>query len=214
MAIILNGTTGITTPDITSAGSLNIDASAPDNSLVVNSAGNVGIGTITFVADPGILTLSKGITFPATQVASADANTLDDYEEGTFTPSLTADAGSGVTYVHQSGRYTKIGNVVHIAYVLGLTSKGTITGTIYLEGLPFIVENVYSGSAEPWALGVSYVAGLSTSVVNISGWCNNASTFIQLRKQTAAATSFGSSYLGASDISDSFGIQCSATYRV
>ena len=45
MAISLNGTTGITTPDITSAGSLNIDASAPDNSLVVNSAGNVGIGT-------------------------------------------------------------------------------------------------------------------------------------------------------------------------
>jgi hypothetical protein len=45
MSITLNGTTGITTPDITSAGSLNIDASAPDNSLVVNSAGNVGIGT-------------------------------------------------------------------------------------------------------------------------------------------------------------------------
>ena len=45
MTIILNGTTGITTPDITSSGSLNIDASAPDNSLVVNSSGNVGIGT-------------------------------------------------------------------------------------------------------------------------------------------------------------------------
>jgi hypothetical protein len=45
MAITLDGTTGITTPDITSSGSLNIDASAPDNSLVVNSSGNVGIGT-------------------------------------------------------------------------------------------------------------------------------------------------------------------------
>jgi len=45
MSIILNGTTGITTPDITSSGSLNIDASAPDDSLVVNSSGNVGIGT-------------------------------------------------------------------------------------------------------------------------------------------------------------------------
>ena len=44
MSITLNGTTGITTPDITSSGSLNIDASAPDNSLVVTSAGNVGIG--------------------------------------------------------------------------------------------------------------------------------------------------------------------------
>ena len=45
MTITLNGTTGITTPDITSSGSLNIDASAPDNSLVVTSSGNVGIGT-------------------------------------------------------------------------------------------------------------------------------------------------------------------------
>jgi|GEM_PF-2390496 len=48
MAITLNGTTGITTPDITSdsyTGPLNVSASAPDNSLVVDSAGNVGIGT-------------------------------------------------------------------------------------------------------------------------------------------------------------------------
>ena len=45
MTIILNGTTGITTPDVTSSGSLNIDASAPDNSLVVNASGNVGVGT-------------------------------------------------------------------------------------------------------------------------------------------------------------------------
>jgi hypothetical protein len=45
MTITLNGTTGITTPDITSSGSLNIDASAPDDSLVVDASGNVGIAT-------------------------------------------------------------------------------------------------------------------------------------------------------------------------
>ena len=44
MTITLNGTTGITTPDVTSSGSLNIDASAPDNSLVVDASGNVGVG--------------------------------------------------------------------------------------------------------------------------------------------------------------------------
>ena len=43
--ITLNGTTGITTPDVTSDGSLKIDASAPDNSVVVDASGNVGIGT-------------------------------------------------------------------------------------------------------------------------------------------------------------------------
>ena len=45
MAITLDGTSGITTPDITSSGALGVDASAPDNSLVVDSSGNVGIGT-------------------------------------------------------------------------------------------------------------------------------------------------------------------------
>jgi len=45
MAITLDGTSGITTPDITSSGALSVDASAPDNSLVVDSSGNVGIGT-------------------------------------------------------------------------------------------------------------------------------------------------------------------------
>jgi len=45
MAITLDGTSGITTPDITSSGALGVDASAPDNSLVVDSSGNVGVGT-------------------------------------------------------------------------------------------------------------------------------------------------------------------------
>lgn len=44
MTITLNGTTGITTPDVTSSGSLNINASAPDDSLVVDASGNVGVG--------------------------------------------------------------------------------------------------------------------------------------------------------------------------
>ena len=46
MAITLNGTTGITTPEIIATGGpLVINASAPDNSVVIDSAGNVGIGT-------------------------------------------------------------------------------------------------------------------------------------------------------------------------
>jgi hypothetical protein len=154
------------------------------------------------------------IKFAATQVASADANTLDDYEEGTFAPYLYADSGSGATYNGQTGKYTKIGNVVHYACILSLTSKGTMSGSLYLAGLPFEVETGYAGSAEPWGLSISHVQGLATSVYSINGWSNNVSTIVQLRKQTAAATSFGSSYLDVVDISDSFYIQFSGTYRV
>ena len=62
MTITLDGTTGITTPDITSSGSLNIDASAPDNSLVVNSAGSVGIGTSSPQSKLHVYTGASGVT--------------------------------------------------------------------------------------------------------------------------------------------------------
>lgn len=83
------------------------------------------------------LQVSKGITFPATQVASTDANTLDDYEEGTFTPTIvgTTTAGTG-TYSLQLGRYTKIGNRVY--FTVNITwSAHTGSGNLRVAGLPF-----------------------------------------------------------------------------
>jgi hypothetical protein len=163
----------------------------------------------------GYMRLEAGrLEFPSSQNASSNANTLDDYEEGTFTPYLYADAGSGITYNHQTGKYTKIGNMVYYGYVLGLTSKGSISGSIYLAGLPFDVETGYSGSAEPWGISISYVGGLATSVYSINGWSNNVSTIVQLRKQTSANLDFGQSYVNASDIANDFYIQFSGTYRV
>ena len=78
-----------------------------------------------------------GITFPATQSASSDANTLDDYEEGTFTPVLegTTTAGTG-TYTTQNGFYTKIGNKVFIQLTIRWTAH-TGTGNMKITGLPF-----------------------------------------------------------------------------
>ena len=76
-----------------------------------------------------------GITFPATQSASTDANTLDDYEEGSYAPTQ----GSGLTVVgtfSSSGRYTKIGNLVTVNFTVGgstsiaCTSAGQITGNL------------------------------------------------------------------------------------
>jgi hypothetical protein len=54
-----------------------------------------------------------GITFPATQSASSNANTLDDYEEGTFTPTVIGGTTAGTgTYNTQTGSYTKVGRLV------------------------------------------------------------------------------------------------------
>jgi hypothetical protein len=88
-----------------------------------------------------------GIKFPATQVVSADVNTLDDYEEGTWTPSFTGDGGaaSGQVYAAREGHYTKIGNLVHVWGVISLTTLGTIPGNILVSGLPFVSANIISG---------------------------------------------------------------------
>lgn len=79
-----------------------------------------------------------GITFPATQVANAGANVLDDYEESTWTPVIGGVSGtSGQTYTSQVGLYTKIGRLVIATFDVTLSVEGTITGNVQIQGLPF-----------------------------------------------------------------------------
>ena len=80
-----------------------------------------------------------GIAFPATQSASSDANTLDDYEEGTFTPTVSG-AGS-VTYSGQYGIYTKIGTMVFVTGKINVASSTLNANIITINGLPFTAIN-------------------------------------------------------------------------
>jgi hypothetical protein len=96
----------------------------------VKAATTIGVGNATPSAS------GAGITFPATQSASTDANTLDDYEEGTWTPTVTALTGSFTSYT-SSGTYTKIGNVVHIRSKITITAIGTGLDGYQLSNLPF-----------------------------------------------------------------------------
>lgn len=80
------------------------------------------------------------VKFPAAQNASADANTLDDYEEGTWTPAVTyATPGtSSVSYTVQLGDYTKVGRDVRISCnINGTLTLGTGSGGLRVSGLPF-----------------------------------------------------------------------------
>jgi len=99
----------------------------------VKASTTMGVGAAT----PS--TSGAGITFPATQSASTNANTLDDYEEGTWTPVYEGLGGSigSTAYSVQAGRYTKIGRTVFATAEIVLTNKGSWTSGVVIRGLPF-----------------------------------------------------------------------------
>jgi len=86
---------------------------------------------------------SPGIQFNGDTAA---ANALDDYEEGTFTPTIIGTATAGTaTYTGQIGKYTKVGNLVTCSIYLNY-SGGTGAGNLRIAGLPFTVVTGGSGS--------------------------------------------------------------------
>jgi hypothetical protein len=92
---------------------------------------------------------NQGITFNGD---TSTANTLNDYEEGTFTPSFIGGTMS-VSYAEQLGRYTKVGNLVHITVTI-FTTDVTITagGVLNISGLPF--TPLATGNQETIALSI------------------------------------------------------------
>jgi hypothetical protein len=103
----------------------------------IQSVASISVGNATPT------TSGAGITFPATQSDSSDPNTLDDYEQGTFSPTLSTSGTnfSSVTYIAQTGSYTKIGNKVYVEILLGWNAlSGSPTGDLQVSGLPFTVN--------------------------------------------------------------------------
>jgi len=125
MALILDGNGLIQGLDAGGlpSGSVNADtlASTLDLSSKTMTFGNVS---------------ASGITFPASVSASSNANTLDDYEEGTWTPIAAGQSGSITSYTSE-GTYTKIGDLVFVRGRVVLTNVGTASGTLNMSGLPF-----------------------------------------------------------------------------
>jgi hypothetical protein len=155
-------------------------------------ATTIGVGGATAAAS------GAGITFPASQSASSDANTLDDYEEGTFTPVLAA-SGSGptVTYTVQQGRYTKVGRLVYIEIYLRLTSYSGGSGNVRIGGLPF------TAAASPYGYVIlGETTGITTTgtYYSLQGGVDASGTTISLLKAApnSATTAVVLSEIGSS----------------
>jgi hypothetical protein len=103
----------------------------------------------------------NGIKFPSTQVPSTDVNTLDDYEEGTWTPTISG-VTSGFTYT-SSGFYTKVGKVVFVGGYIKYTSL-TPTSVSGSENNNISITNI------------PYQSGVPLSSASVGQWSKNLST--------------------------------------
>jgi hypothetical protein len=162
----------------TSAGSFNFF------SVGTQILGMAGTGR-TLVLQGGTDSAGAGISFPATQSASSDVNTLDDYEEGTWTP----DVGGTATYTARTGQYVKIGRQVTVFFDLTINVIGT--GSTYLiNSLPFVCSATSTGQGGMPA----YWASLSTSAVYISLRVDNGGTQIVIAGSTVATATLGANF--------------------
>jgi hypothetical protein len=82
------------------------------------------------------------LPFPATQVPSADPNTLDDYEEGTWTP--TDASGASLVFTGPAGIYVKVGQQVTVVGTLTYPTTANASQAV-IGGLPFIAHPAVSG---------------------------------------------------------------------
>jgi hypothetical protein len=139
-------------------------------------------GNILSLSGGSTTATGTGITFPATQSASSDANTLDDYEEGTWTPSL----GGTATYTTQSGSYIKIGRMVTVKGTFAVLLIGTGSNNS-ISGLPFTCNSLYG-------LPVGYFDTINTSVISLSTRTIASSTTLVMTGVASASTAITDSF--------------------
>ena len=150
-------------------------------------------------------TFNGNLAFPATQLASAGANVLDDYEEGTYTPGMTfGGSATGVTFTTQIGVYTKIGNRVLFHQYIVLSSNGSGTGAALTTALPF------TSAGNFFACAVQPISGFSGLTAGVSAHVTNSATTITLRGPNTT----GSAVLTDTEVTDTANFYVAGHYIV
>jgi hypothetical protein len=149
----------------------------------IDNAGRVLIGTSTANTSGAKLQASDGITFPATAVASADPNTLDDYEEGTWTPvyNFSSFTASGITVTDAT--YTKIGRTVFLkANVTFTVTSGSFAeqDRFGFTGLPFANSGSNTGSVGTVWVSADFGAGTAALGTGFTGASDYSGGFTRL----------------------------------
>ncbi len=149
---------------------------------------------------------SPGIQFGTSGAAGLTSKTLDDYEEGTWTPTLSFGGNStSITYSARAGSYTRVGNVVFLQLAMNVSNTGSSTGDLLIS-LPFAVNN--STDWSQWeSIGSHFV------LTGSSAWSTAVPTFSDVKGGIIFATAQADSVLlEKTDVSTAFNLRVTGSY--
>jgi len=154
------------------------------------------------INEDGYVIIPAGVTLGTSAGTYNASNTLDDYEEGTWTPGMT---GIGTGTVTSNGRYTKIGNLVYITGKINV-SNTTGTSTLIFTGFPFSGADNSDGQDRPCIYPEGDWGGLNSSYDRV---------FFRMNGSTAQGINgtSTSTYLSANELSSTFNFNFHLTYR-
>jgi hypothetical protein len=160
----------------------NVTAGRAISASTVQATTTVGVGAATPAAS------GAGITFPATQSPSSNANTLDDYEESTYTATLAPETSGTITLnaAVNTLTYTKIGRLVTVTGLLQVSAISTPVGSYVSLNLPFTsLNNPYAAQCGGTASRIPNGSTSPTATPFIIGW-NSASLLLYYAAATTA----------------------------
>ena len=149
-----------------------------------------------------------GITFNGDTAA---ANALYDYEEGTWTPTMTYSGGGGATLSEALGNYTKIGRMVNVMITLTCSAQGGGSGNVFINGLPF-----QSGSTSGFRINgfMTYATGFNAINSVPTLYYGGAGTVMELLQFNSTSASNGIQNVTRNNITSSTTIRANLTYYV
>ena len=152
-----------------------------------------------------------GITFNGDTAA---ANALDDYEEGTFTPTFIFGGADTATYTARSGSYTKIGNLVFAKFAVDISSRGgSGSGAFDIGGLPFTIGDKLHSTGQEVGGFLTYWSNMATAYNFINYWGQNGGTHVQVQYTDGNGRTTVGQYVSRSNLNDNTGIRGYVIYQ-
>jgi hypothetical protein len=168
----------------TSGGNVNLFGSLGSGTAAIYASGANPIGFYTNATERARID-SDGLKFNGDTAA---ANALDDYEEGTWTPTISGNGTnfSGTTYGATAGLYTKVGRTVWVSFDITVSNAGTLNANgATINGIPFSIPN--NADLRNGGGGIGYTTAIQSNYVYQSCYPQNNSSYLYIIGRTAAS---------------------------